>query len=124
MLTQTKLFRYLYCQARLLVSKTARDELEEAQATFEYVQELLVREDALRALEQRDLVDLSPRVVSEPEPESDKNELITPHKTWLEESTVEGEGIDVVEYDPDALDYLIQHEGEELHQMLKKEGWA
>ncbi len=105
---RVNLFRYLYYQLRLALSQKARDEMESVQATYEYTKELLFREKAKCRLQERNLLD----------------------KTQFQEVVVydnedtEGSGMDVVEYDPDALDILIQREAAELHEMLKKEGWA
>lgn len=105
------ILRYLYCQLRLVFSKRARDEMEEVRATYEYVQELLFREKAKRQLQERNLID-----------DSQPEEVVYEDtKLKIKE---ESSGMDVVEYDPDALDYLIQREGAELHEMLKREGWT
>lgn len=120
------IFRYLYCRLRLKFSQTARDKMEEVQASLEYAQELQIREDALHLLEGRNLVDCMPPnpIINDLNPEDEGP--IMPYKTWTETTInpTEGCGIEVVEYDPDALDYLIQTESKELKDMLKNEGWA
>ena len=77
------LLRQLYLNLRLFFSRKTRDELEEVQVLYEYVKELLIRKKAKRSLEAR---------------------------PWVEHVDIETEpvnGMEVVEYEDDALDELI-----------------
>ena len=123
MVAEINVFRYVWLQVKLLVSRSTREELEAVQATYNYVVELLVRKEAKMALRSKIIVEqvepVEIVVIS-----GSAKEL----STALTEDDVqvvrEGAGMAVVEYDPDALDYLIQNEGKVLNDMLKKEGWA
>ncbi|KKN60223.1 hypothetical protein LCGC14_0534220 [marine sediment metagenome] len=110
---RVNLFRYLYYQLRLALSQKARDEMESVQATYEYTKELLFREKAKCRLQERNLLD-----------KTQFQEVVVYDNEDTKLKIKEGSGMDVVEYDPDALDILIQREAAELHEMLKKEGWA